>query len=115
MQQHVFEIEHTDRAITVTPHESEVTATHMKELVDQLIEKIEQDKARNFIFDMHNVEFVDSACLGRLISLLQAVKNVNGQIALVRCQPNVEFLLRMTHLDNLFGVYDSLEEAAKSL
>ncbi len=109
-----FEIEQAGQLVTSYLRAAEVAHADMQELMQECIEKIRYNNAQNFIFDLEQVEFLASACIGSLVEFLQEVEHCRGQIALVNCQDNVSFLFKVTRLDNVFGLFDDMEEAVES-
>jgi len=109
-----FELEQAGQLVTAHLRAAEVAHADMQELMQECAEKIRYDNAQNFIFDMEEVEFLASACIGSLVEFLQEVEHCRGQIALVKCQDNVSFLFKVTRLDNVFSMFDDLEEATES-
>ncbi|HYE03630.1 MAG TPA: STAS domain-containing protein [Phycisphaerales bacterium] len=59
---------------------------------------------RNLVVDLQNVEVLDSTCLGVLVELLQAVKALGGNIAVVSAAHRVEALFKLTRLDKVFPI-----------
>ncbi len=110
-----FQISHQGETVAVEPMEPVVTAPQMREIVAEICPRIESGRAINVVFDMSRVEYLDSACLAKLFTLLSPVQRVKGHIALAQCQPNVEFLLRMTRLDLLFELTANVDEAMTRL
>jgi anti-sigma B factor antagonist len=110
-----FEVEQAGQLVTAHLRAAEVAHDDMQALVQECIEKLRYSKAQNFIFDLKEVEFLASACIGALVEFLQEVEHCRGQIALVNCQDNVAFLFKVTRLDQVFGLYDDIEEAIASL
>ncbi len=86
-----------------------------QELVESLNERMRYDGVRNFILDMTEVEFMDSGCVGALVQLLQDLEHIHGKIALANCQSNVAFLFKVTRLDSVFGLHESVEDAREAL
>jgi anti-sigma B factor antagonist len=87
----------------------------MQELVDECAERMRYNNARQFIFDLHGVEYLSSACLGVLVNFMQDVEHFRGRIAVAGCQPNVAFLFKVTNLERVFGLYDDTADAAGAL
>ncbi len=110
-----FEVEQAGQLVTAHLRAAEVAHDDMQELVQECIEKLRYSKAQNFIFDLQEVQFLASACIGALVEFLQEVEHCRGQIALVNCQENVAFLFKVTRLDQVFGLYDDIEEALENL
>jgi len=110
-----FEMEQDGQLVTTHLRAAEVAHDDMQAVVEECIEKMRYDKAQNFIFDLEEVEFLASACIGSLVEFLQEVEHCRGQIALVHCQDNVAFLFKVTRLDQVFKLFDDIEEAIESL
>ena len=85
------------------------------ELADSLRNRIRFHNATNFVLDLKRVQFMDSGCLGALVSLLQELEHVRGRIALAGCQENVRFLMNTTRLDEAFPLYDEVRHAVADL
>ena len=110
-----FEVEQAGQLVTAHLRAAEVAHDDMQVLVQECIEKLRYSNAQNFVFDLEEVEFLASACIGSLVEFLQEVEHCRGQIALVSCQENVAFLFKVTRLDQVFGMFDDIEEAVQSL
>jgi len=110
-----FEMEQEGQLVTARLRAAEVAHDDMQALVEECTEKMRYDKAQNFIFDLEEVEFLASACIGSLVEFLQDVEHCRGQIALVHCQDNVAFLFKVTRLDQVFKMFDDIDEAIQSL
>lgn len=109
-----IEVEQAGSTVTAHIRQAELSYSEMQELVDTCTDKMRCDNAQNFIFDMAEVEFLASACIGSLVQLLQDIEHQRGQIALAGCQENVAFLFKVTRLDSVFPMYDDVAEAAES-
>lgn len=60
--------------------------------------------ARHVVFDLQNVQYMDSGCIGIMVELLNAIQESKGRIALVNTGHNVEYLFKLTRLDRLFPI-----------
>ncbi|XAM01374.1 STAS domain-containing protein [Phycisphaeraceae bacterium D3-23] len=109
-----IEIEQNGQIVTAKLNQAEVAFQQMQEMVDACVDKMRYDKAQHFVFDMTDVEFLASACIGALVQLLQDIEQHRGQIALAGCQENVAFLFKVTRLDSVFPMFDDVEEAVAS-
>ena len=110
-----YEIEQTGQLVTAHLRAVEIAHQDLQELVEECTQKMRYDKAQNFIFDMKGVEFLASACIGSLVEFLQEVEHCRGQIVLTNCQDNVAFLFKVTRLDQVFKLYDDIDEAVDNL
>ncbi len=83
------------------------TAPRLKE---SLIEQIE-DGCTDLIVDLQGVGFIDSSGLGVLVGALRRTKERSGAIRLVCSRDNIMKIFRITGLDKVFPIFESLEEA----
>ena len=109
-----MDIELNDQVATCRIDMPEVTHLEMQELVDECIQMMRNDNIRNFVFDLSQVEFLASSCIGSLVSFLQDIEHVKGKIAIANCKENVSFLFKVTRLDSVFAIYDDVQDAIES-
>jgi len=64
--------------------------------------------------DLSKVDFMDSSGLGALVSLLKIVRP-EGELCLFGIRPSVQEILRLTHLDAVFGHEKTEEDALARL
>jgi anti-sigma B factor antagonist len=65
----------------------------------------------NLIVDLDDVTFMDSTGLGVLVGRLKRVRGQSGSLRLVCTQERVLKVFKITGLDKVFAVYESLVEA----
>ena len=82
-----------------------------QQAIDEATERLRYDKAQHFLFDLEQVSFMPSSCLGLLLAFHQEVEHCRGRIALLQCNENVAMLFKITQLDEVFGLFDDVEEA----
>ena len=109
-----IEIEQAGSRVTAHIRQAELAYHEMQELVEACVDKMRYENAQNFVFDLEQVEFLASACIGSLVQLLQDIETQKGQIALAGCQENVAFLFKVTRLDSVFPMFDEVDDAAES-
>ncbi len=66
-----------------------------------------------FVIDMSPVDFIDSACIGSLVTFLIEIDKQGGKLMLSACQSSVEELLKITGLTTHIKLVTSIEEAEK--
>lgn len=79
-------------------------------LRERLVGEIESGSA-NIIVDLQGVGFIDSSGLGVLVGALRRAKERSGSIRLVCDRDNVLKIFRITGLDKVFPIFDSVEDA----
>jgi anti-sigma B factor antagonist len=68
----------------------------------------------NIVVNMSGVTFMNSTGLGILISGLATMKNKNGYFKLAAIPKNIDGILSVTKLNQIFEQYITVDEALKS-
>jgi len=93
--------EHVQRTVTVAPQDrlDAFSAPVLRAQLDQLIESGVSD----FIIDLSQTPFMDSAGMAALVSLLRRCRQIGGRVRLVwpRSEP-VRRTLQLTQFDRIF-------------
>jgi anti-sigma B factor antagonist len=79
-------------------------------LREKLVELVEQG-ARHVVVDLSRVEFLDSTGLGVLVGALKRLRAVNGTFGLVCAHERLLKIFRITALDRVFQLFDTVEAA----
>ena len=82
----------------------------IREVVRDLLAKAR----KKIVLDLADVDYIDSAGLGALVSAFTSVRNEGGDLKLVYLTQKVQDLLQMTKLYTVFDVYDDETAAIKS-
>jgi len=88
----------------------EVDVYTAPQLKERLVESIEGGCA-NIIVDLGGVGFIDSSGLGVLVGGLRRSKENSGTIRLVCSRENILKIFRITGLDKVFAIFDTVEQA----
>ncbi|OOM80294.1 anti-sigma-B factor antagonist [Clostridium puniceum] len=68
------------------------------------INKLMEDRNKNFIFNFSECNFIDSTGLGALVSIYKKCVEKGGSIKLKALNPEVEKLFKLTRLDKVFEI-----------
>jgi anti-sigma B factor antagonist len=82
-------------------------------LREKLVQTVEEGGYK-IIVNLENVSFMDSTGLGTLVGGLKRVKEHEGTLALVCSSRPVLRVLSITGLNNVFPIYNSVDEAVAS-
>jgi anti-sigma B factor antagonist len=69
---------------------------------------------KKILLNLADVDYIDSAGLGSLVSSFTSVRNDGGELKLVYLTKKVQDLLQMTRLYTVFDIYDDEEAALTS-
>ncbi|GGM39221.1 STAS domain-containing protein [Dactylosporangium sucinum] len=95
---------------TVLEVGGEVDVYTAPRLREKLVELVEQG-SRHVVVDLSRVEFLDSTGLGVLVGALKRLRAVNGTFGLVCSHERLLKIFRITALDRVFSLYDSVAAA----
>lgn len=78
-------------------------------------EELLTNGAANFVVDLSDLTFMDSAGLSALVSLLKRARQNGGDVALVApSDADAYRILTLTRFDKVFKITDTTDEALKS-
>lgn len=89
-------------------------AVRFKEQFRERMSDHVQNGKNVFIFEISNVEFIDSSGLGAIVSCLKMVGR-DGNIVIVGPGPNVMDLFKLTRMDRVFQIFENLNDAVNYL
>ena len=92
----------------------ELVLNAVTELKDEIKSHLKNENLK-VIADLSDVEFVDSSGLGMLISWFKCVNEENGRIVFANVQPYVRKIIKISKLDKIFTLAETLDEAKELL
>jgi anti-sigma B factor antagonist len=87
-----------------------VCASTIRDKITTLI----NEGCNTLIVDFQSVEFIDSSGLGTFVSTLKRLGS-RDKILLCNLQPNVANTFKLTRMDRVFVIHNSVDEAIKSV
>ena len=86
------------------------TVKGLREQQEQLL----NDDGKNFVVDLSDAEFMDSAGMSALVSLLKRARQVGGDVILVKPTEAAAYrILTLTRFDQVFKIVDSVDDAVQ--
>ena len=76
---------------------------------------IDSENATEIIFDLENVDFIDSAGIGFIVSIFKTLKSRNGKFGLGGLKSKPREVFKLTRLDKIIPIYDNVEAAKQEL
>lgn len=78
-------------------------------------ERIAQERKGALVLDLSLLDYMDSTGVGVLVGALKRFSSENRAILLAAPQRRILSGLRVTHLDTLFKIHDTLDQALAAL
>lgn len=86
---------------------------HTDEFRHEVVDFIEQGN-KCMILNMKKVNYLNSTGIGALITAHTSYRKIGGEIKLAGLSSNIQNLLVITRLIEVFDVYETIEDAIKS-
>lgn len=95
-----FETQTIDNVLVITPLIRRLDASVSLKFKEDIQAMIAQG-AKNILLDFSRVDFIDSSCLGALVSLLKSL-NGRGELAICSLNNNIHGMFKLTRMDRIF-------------
>ncbi len=107
-----LEILSENGVVIVVPLVRRLDASVALTFKEQVQEVIGQNN--NILLDFSHVDFIDSSCLGALVSILKSL-NGKGDLVLCSLNSNIYNLFKLTRMDRIFSIRDKRQDALQML
>jgi anti-sigma B factor antagonist len=103
-----------ERGIGVVQVSKALTAATVDAFREQLSswQSAETD-VKNYVIDLKQVDFMDSAGLGTLLAFLKRVTEAGGDMKIACLQKKPRMVFEITRAYKVFEIYDSVDDALK--
>ena len=103
------------------PYEHGVVLTVKEARIDMSISRKFRETVSNLlvkkppivIFDLQETDYLDSSALGALVTILRDVRNYGGEIRLANLNQTLRTLFKLSKLESMFKIFDSIDDAQK--
>lgn len=102
----------TKGKIGIVRIEERIDAVNASDLKKQFSDWLET--TNQFIFDMKDVDFIDSTGLGAIVACLKYASEVNGDLKLATLPPKPRMIFEITKAYRIFDIYDDVESALEA-
>ena len=79
---------------------------------ERIVDSQLANKERRFVFDLLEADFIDSSCLGILVSCLRKAKAAGGELRVV-ASPRVSGIIKVVRLDTVLPMYTAMTPACQ--
>ena len=81
---------------------------------EQLFSLVDESGRRKVLLNFHNVEYLSSAALGKLITLNKKLTAAGGKLVLCEISPTIYEVFEITKLDKFFTIQKEEQAALQS-
>lgn len=86
------------------------TAPQFKEAINSVL----SGGQKHLIINLAEVTYMDSSGFGALLSATKRLRPIGGTVNLVKCSGSIDRILKITRLNTIFGIFQSIDEALKT-
>ncbi|MFC0225097.1 STAS domain-containing protein [Serratia aquatilis] len=108
-----FEIQSENGVEIIMPLVRRLDASVATIFKQEVLSFIQQGK-NCILLDFSQVDFIDSSCLGALVSMLKML-NERGDLALCSLNSNIQNMFKLTRMDRIFTIGSDREAALKMM
>jgi len=83
--------------------------------VEFLLNSLIKGGVKKVIFDIENLQFIDSIGIGKLISIIKTLRQVKGEAVFVRYTSHILNMVKPIDMENFVNFYPSIEEGISFL
>jgi anti-anti-sigma factor len=98
--------------VRITTSLSATIAESLPQQVDAWLQTMPEVKS--LVFDLGEVNFMDSSGLGAMISVFKRMAERGGKTVVARPQSAVKLMLQITRADQILHIYDTVDDAIRS-
>lgn len=100
--------------LVIYVEEQRVDMVIARKFREMLTEQI-KNRPKQVILDLTKASYFDSSALGALVAFLKEIRSYGGHLVLCNLSRSLLALLKLSKLDLLFDIKNSLEDARDSL
>ena len=101
---------HTEQGVKIiVPLVRRLDASVVQAYKQQVLEAIAPEPNKGLLA-LNHVDFIDSSCLGALVSILKSV-NGQGELALCSLNDTIKNLFKLTRMDRIFAIKETRQDA----
>ena len=82
------------------------------ERLEKVVKELLAQGRTRMVFDLTDLEYVDSSGIGALVSCLTHVKKSGGELRMAGANARLQRLFKMTGVDQLLSMYPTVAEAS---
>jgi anti-anti-sigma factor len=103
-----------NNVLIITPEGESLDAHDAPEFKEKVIDLIETQSLNRVVFDLHQLQFIDSSGLGSFLSVLRVLHSHGGELKLACMNKPVRTLFELVSMHKIFEIFNTKEEAIKS-
>lgn len=115
-QEDLMELKHENQGnvLVITLKEKSLDARRAPQFKDCVTLLINENHQPNVVFDLDDLNFIDSSGLGSFLSVLRHVNQQGGDLRLARMADSIKAMFELVRMHKLFEIYPETQDAVRS-
>lgn len=111
-----MEIKHEKRGniLVITPEGDSLDAKGAPKFKESVIELIDDTHSECVVFDLNQLQFIDSSGLGSFLSVLRLLNAQSGDLKLSNLNKPIRTMFELVKMHKIFEIYHSTDDAIES-
>ena len=101
-------------SLIITPERESLDAHDAPEFKEKVIDLIEANSLIRVVFDLHQMQFIDSSGLGSFLSVLRVLHSHGGELKLACMNKPVRTMFELVSMHKIFEIFNTKEDAIRS-
>lgn len=107
-----MDVQSFDDLSVITITDAVVDVTNSERIATEIASA--RGNARNIVLDLHNVQFIDSSGMGKIVFLVKHAKDEDGRVGLCAVNPSVMVLFNLVKLHQIVSIFPDTAEAIRA-
>lgn len=99
--------------LVITPMGNRIDVIASSDFKEKSMALINKSEKSHIIFDLHHVEFIDSAGLVCFLSFWKHMNKIDGTIKFAAMTATVKQIVDLVLLNNVFDIFNTVDDALK--
>jgi len=105
-----YKVDKKENYVVVSTTSNKLNTTNAPDLKSEFV-LLTNDGSKNIILDLNSCEYCDSSGLSAILVANRLCEQLEGNFVITGLQPEVESLIRISLLDTILTIKESLDEA----
>jgi anti-anti-sigma factor len=99
--------------LVITPMGDSLDAKETPDFKEAVLKLIDENQSRYVVFDLKELQFVDSSGLGSFLSILRRLNADGGELKLCNMNKSVRSMFELVSMHKIFDILPSVDEAKR--
>ena len=103
-----------DRILIIRPQMERLGTNEVPKFKENVIQLINESKRHDVVFDLNQLQYIDSSGVGSLLSLLRLLNARGGELKLAGVTPPIRTAMELVSLHRIFEIFKTTDDAVDS-